>query len=130
MSVNSTNESPYWPFFWSVVVIAILIGYLWTHGRAGAAELEIPLKITATVHHHHHHHHQARAGAKHLPASSTKPSPWHGSAMQSRTAGSIPATGATSKMPSYDHDWRHLNIGYVEWLETELIRARRCRCPG
>jgi hypothetical protein len=126
MTENSNNNFS-WPSFLIARFITILIMSLWSCNHAGAADLKIPLKVTAAVHHHHHH---ARAGVKHLPASSTKPSPWHGSAMQSRTAGSIPATGATSKMPSYAHDWRHLNIGYIEWLETELIRARRCRCSG
>jgi hypothetical protein len=69
--------------------------------------------ITVKMHRvHKHHHPRARLA---------KPQARRFVSSTGRTVGSIPATGA---LAAYTLD-------YIEWLETQLIKARReCTCLG
>jgi len=115
-----------------VAVAAFVAAVLATAARAQHAQdswYETPAKITINLHRitpHHHatkritKHHHARAGAKHLPASSTKPSSRHGSAVQSRTGSSILPTGA------YPLVTDQLYREFVTWC---IVQAKQCILP-
>ena len=116
-----------------VAVVAFVAAILATAARAQYAQdswYEPPTKITVKMHRvtpHHHaakrvkaHHHHARAGAKRLPAPSTKPSSRHGSAVQSRTGSSTLPTGAYPLITS------QLYQEFITWC---VIQALPCILP-
>jgi hypothetical protein len=98
-----------------IIAVALFVAFTIAMSRANDFYEDFPEHATITVKMHRvHKHHHPRARL-------VKPQARRFVSSTGRTVGSIPATGA---LAAYTLD-------YIEWLEAELIKARReCTCLG
>jgi ABC-type nickel/cobalt efflux system permease component RcnA len=99
-----------------ITVLLFALAMLWrSPAHSQEAGFEPPAEIHVRMHKETHRiHRHPRAGH----AKPHKVPVRRGDTHQGLTAGSIPATGAS-------------NAAYIEWLEMELMKARReCTCLG
>lgn len=117
-----------------IVAVVAFVAALLAHAALAQAQdlwYEPPAKITVELRRVTPHHHESKRVRVHHGKHKTKV---HGS-LGSAVVHKLPSVHQETRsgLPSVYYrltGGRYFDPEYVEWLEIELARARRCRCPG